>query len=50
MLGSLTALMAVDVQVQDTPPTAKNETAATNFHQGGWYVDRDVRVAAAIRG
>jgi len=35
MLGSLVALIALDVRAQDTSSTAKKETAATNFLQRG---------------
>jgi hypothetical protein len=44
MLGSLIALLAVDVRAQDTPSTAEKETAATNFLQRGWYADRGVEL------
>jgi hypothetical protein len=44
MLGSLIALMPLDIWAQDTPSTAKKETAATNFLQRGWYADRGVEL------
>jgi hypothetical protein len=44
MLGSLIALLAVDVRAQDTPSTAEKETAATNFLQRGWYAERGVEL------
>lgn len=44
MLGSLVALMALDVRAQGTSSTAKKETAATNFLQRGWYADQGVEL------
>jgi len=44
ILGSLIALMALDVWAQDLSSPAEKDTAATHFLQRGWYAERGVEL------
>lgn len=44
LIGSLIAVSAADIRAQETPSTANEESAATNFLQRGWYADRGVEL------